>query len=204
MHYSASITISGIPLVPRHLRANSEPGPSSARLSARSSAELPNIVPDLHTTRPAQLSGPKLERWRSMIVRGIFGRFADAPAALNGQVNDIDESSRAANRGSIQPIPHFDGAMFPSWPEQRFPLPLPTPAEQATDMVYILQAPDVRGKFDVARAAALNVPKGPIRGRLTKGETISFDDPTVDGGVRVVRPEDCLTGGGPGKVGLCG
>jgi ribonuclease Z len=134
-----------------------------------------------------------------MILRGIFGRFADTPAAP--KPNGTPESSQsAANRGSVQPIPHFDGAMFPSWPEQRFPLPLPTPAEQATDMVYILQAPEVRGKFDVGRAAALNVPKGPIRGQLTKGATITFDDPTAEGGVRTVRPEDCLTGGGPGKV----
>jgi ribonuclease Z len=67
-------------------------------------------------------------------------------------------------------------------------------------MVYICQAPDVRGKFDVKKAQALGVPNGPSRGMLVKGMDIEVDDPKVEGGKRTIKPEDCLVGGGPGAV----
>jgi ribonuclease Z len=67
-------------------------------------------------------------------------------------------------------------------------------------MVYICQAPDVRGKFDVKKAQALGVPNGPSRGMLVKGMDIEVDDPNVEGGRRTIKPEDCLVGGGPGAV----
>lgn len=66
------------------------------------------------------------------------------------------------------------------------------------DMVYFFQAPDVRGKFDAKRADELGVPKKQ-RGVLTQGGTVEVDVPGQEG-KRVVRPEDCLIGGGPGPV----
>ncbi|KAF5379502.1 hypothetical protein D9615_006481 [Tricholomella constricta] len=60
-------------------------------------------------------------------------------------------------------------------------------------LAYIVVGPRIRGKFDVKAATALGVPSGPLRGQLTKGNTIKFtvkvDDEMVE---RTVRPEDCI------------
>lgn len=64
----------------------------------------------------------------------------------------------------------------------------------------------MRGKFDVNRAKELGVPNGPLRGKLTAGNSIEFDVKIVapDGSEtiekREVKPEQCLGGGEPGAV----
>ena len=55
---------------------------------------------------------------------------------------------------------------------------------------YILQAPPVRGKFDIKKAEALGVPKGSIRGKLAQGGSIEVDN--GNGGKRVIKSEDVL------------
>lgn len=92
----------------------------------------------------------------------------------------------------------FEGIWRPGSADDRFPLPLASDADVATDMVYILRTPDVRGKFDVKTATALGVPNGPERGKLTRGESIEVNDPSAPGGKRTITPEQCLVGGGPG------
>lgn len=67
-------------------------------------------------------------------------------------------------------------------------------------MVYVCQAPGVPGKFDNAKATALKVPFGPIRGKLVRGETIEVDDPANPGQKKVVKPEDVIGGGSEGAV----
>ena len=61
-------------------------------------------------------------------------------------------------------------------------------------LCYVLIGPTGRGKFDVKKAEALGVPRGPVRGQLTKGVTVTF---TVDDGhgnkvERTVKPEDVV------------
>ena len=41
---------------------------------------------------------------------------------------------------------------------------------------YVVQFPDLPGKFDVKKAEELKVPKGPMRGKLVRGETIVLED----------------------------
>jgi ribonuclease Z len=77
---------------------------------------------------------------------------------------------------------------------------VPLPEETATQMIYVCQAPDVPGKFDNAKATALKVPFGPIRGKLVRGEAIEVDDPVNPGQKRVVKPEDVIGGGSEGAV----
>lgn len=66
-------------------------------------------------------------------------------------------------------------------------------------LCYVLIGPTGRGRFDVAKAEALGVPRGPMRGQLTKGEAITF---SVDDGhgnkiERTVKPEDVV---GPPEI----
>jgi ribonuclease Z len=96
-----------------------------------------------------------------------------------------------------------DGTVRFARPDTRYALPPVGDEEVETEMVYICQAPDVRGKFDVKKAMALGVPNGPSRGMLVKGMDIEVDDPSAEGGKRTIKPEDCLVGGGPGAVRQC-
>lgn len=66
-------------------------------------------------------------------------------------------------------------------------------------LAYLLVGPSVRGKFDAKKAEELGVPRGPIRGKLTRGEAITFEVDDGNGGKleRTVRPEDCI---GPSEV----
>ena len=58
---------------------------------------------------------------------------------------------------------------------------------QATTMAYVGTLINPRnGKFNVARAKAAGVPKGPMWGLLGRGECVTLDDG------RVVQPEDVL------------
>ena len=52
---------------------------------------------------------------------------------------------------------------------------------------YICQTSDVPGKFDSKKANELGVPNGPLRGKLTKGESIKI--PNTD---RIVHPQDVI------------
>lgn len=66
-------------------------------------------------------------------------------------------------------------------------------------LCYVLVGPTGRGRFDVAKAEALGVPRGPERGQLTKGETIVFtvDDSHGNQVERTVKPEDVV---GPPEI----
>lgn len=153
--------------------------------------------PAVPSFRPSQLSRPNLERWRKMIVQDLFGRELRPRPTYKTDPEAPAPSPRQATNPFVYPPNGYINAIRA---DSRYLLPLPSEVEQATDLVYICQAPDVRGKFDVARANALRVPNGPARGRLVRGESLEVDDPSAPGGKRTVRPEDCLVGGGPGAV----
>jgi ribonuclease Z len=95
----------------------------------------------------------------------------------------------------------FPGSQPPKTDHPREPtgfscqLPKSTPPGDLA-LAYVLVGPRAHGKFDVKKAAALGVPSGQIRSRLTRGETVSFMSEGVE---RVVRPEDCVgESGSPG------
>ena len=69
--------------------------------------------------------------------------------------------------------------------------PAPERAD-AESAIYLCELFDIPGKFDPGRAAALGVPRGPLCGRLVKGETVT----TPDG--RQVAPTDVMGAGAPG------
>lgn len=203
LHETPSLTISGISLSPEASRTANEAtaGPSSRSSGLPTSYETPDIRPDMRTTRPSLLSSDELSHWRNMVARGILGKPFGRPVAAPIPSDPIPahDPSQPAPPATGEPFHHFDGYFHPSWPEQRFPLPLPSPAEQEADMVYFFQAPEVRGKLNVQKADTAGVPRLQ-RGDLTRGEAVEVDDPSAEGGKRVVRPEECLEGGGPGPA----
>ncbi|WRT69179.1 uncharacterized protein IL334_006163 [Kwoniella shivajii] len=180
---SANITVHGIALIPQP--------------DAESSTSLNvNLDPYNPSFRPSRLSPEDTQKWCDTIVGDMFH---NGPAARSSRKPNPSSPRRSPLR-TVNPFINPDGTICSSIPDTRYPLPVPTREDVETQMVYICQAPDVRGKFDVEKANKLGVPKGPMRGKLTRGEEIEVDDPSIQGGKRIVKPEQCLVGGGPGSV----
>lgn len=175
------------------LQPQSQPEASSSRSPPRpppQSADFVGILPFdplARGFRPSALGQRDLRTWTDLVVGDMFGKRMRAP-------DNWDSSSRS------HPLVTNDGTIRFNRTSTQFALPQVSDREVETEMVYICQAPDVRGKFDVAKANALGLRNGPDRGKLTRGENVVVDDPNVEGGKRTIRPEDCLVGGGPGAV----
>jgi ribonuclease Z len=82
-------------------------------------------------------------------------------------------------------------------------LPPPQPSVSIkTALAYVVVGPLIRGKFDVEKSDALGVPRGPLRGKLSRGEAVTFSvEETVTGEdgketkvsrTVTVKPEDCI------------
>ncbi|OCF35667.1 hypothetical protein I316_02722 [Kwoniella heveanensis BCC8398] len=181
MFKSPNITVSSLALTPQPIA-----GPSTT----------PYDVFDPHSSafRPSRLSPVDAQKWCDAIVGDMFHNGPKARASRR------PHSPRGSPNRPANPFVNPDGTLCTSLPDTRYPLPVPSREEVETQMVYFCHTPDVRGKFNVEMANKLGVPKGPIRGKLTRGEAIEVDDPGVEGGKRIVKPEDCLIGGGPGSI----
>ncbi|KAI0937587.1 hypothetical protein AcW1_001572 [Taiwanofungus camphoratus] len=136
---------------------------------------------------------PKREKQKKKQKKGRKG--AESEASDSGPTNAPNE-----------PLPH-PSSPPPPLPKYNVVHPhrdrrLPSfgyPSDDASSPVkptlsYVVVGPRPRGKFDAQKADALGLKPGPLRGKLTKGETVTF---TVDDGkgnkvTRVVRPEDCV------------
>lgn len=58
--------------------------------------------------------------------------------------------------------------------------------EPTTHLCYVCQTPEVLGKFDIAKAVALKIPKGPLYGQLKKGSAVTLEDG------RVIQPHEVV------------
>jgi ribonuclease Z len=172
---------------------------------------------------PFTLEGDEADAWRHLIIERMFTRSELPPNPQVPPKHSNKKGKREKNAGdtgtetpeagpsqasltSVPQVPHWvDGAtMGQEKPSGRGPKeanpaaalkPLPsfTPPVRDGSTAYIVVGPRVRGKFDVKRAEELGL-FGPLRGRVTRGETVTL---TVDDGTgvkvqRTVRPEDCL------------
>ncbi|CDO70624.1 hypothetical protein BN946_scf184748.g22 [Trametes cinnabarina] len=166
---------------------------------------------------PRSLVGEDAQEWRKLMLQDMFP--LQEPQLLDTTLSRKEKerarlaqvqarkttgkSSEAAEGSASQPAraapPYLVG------PEKRHSR-LPPLAEGDTSappalptLAYLLVGPSSRGKFDVKKAEALGVPRGPIRGKLTKGETITFEVDDGNGGKiqRTVQPEECV---GPSEV----
>ncbi|KAI0330270.1 hypothetical protein GY45DRAFT_1354004 [Cubamyces sp. BRFM 1775] len=130
---------------------------------------------------PRSLSGEDAQEWRKLMLQDMFPM--QELALLDPAHNEKEKARLAQVRGKKINAPQGDASIPPV---------LPT-------LAYVLVGPSVRGKFDAKKAEALGVPRGPIRKRLTSGETVTFEVDDGQGGkiMRSVRPEDCV---GPSEV----
>jgi ribonuclease Z len=67
--------------------------------------------------------------------------------------------------------------------------------DEQRSVALVVHGADIPGKFDAARATALGVPAGPLRGALVRGDTV-----TSPGTGQPVAPADCILPATPGRV----
>ncbi|KAI0635238.1 beta-lactamase-like protein [Trametes polyzona] len=186
-------------------------------------------VPETLTARsrshhfvPGTLTGDEAQEWRKLMLQEMFPMPAPPPATATDSSKGSKEREKArfakvqakktraapsegaadGGEGAEGELPRRAGVP----PDKRFAR-LP-PLVEGSDahghpalptLAYLLVGPSVRGKFDVKKAEALGVPRGPIRGKLTRGETVTFDVDDGAGGKvqKTVRAEECV---GPSEV----
>jgi ribonuclease Z len=170
---------------------------------------------------PATLEGNEAEAWRRLIIDHMFTWVELPPKPRPPPISASKKGKRGQNAddGEMQPSSQVDTSLaslpqVPHWNEDttagqgkplgRGPkgmnpagslksLPTFTPPIRYGSTAYIVVGPRVRGKFDVKRAEELGL-YGPLRGKVARGETVTF---TVDDGAggsvqRTVRPENCI------------
>jgi hypothetical protein len=145
------------------------------------------------------LTTSQLRWWRRQILKGIFKD--PNPSVATAPAVPILPPADAAEK-EPQPEwsrPQRDQALSRSYIPQPIPLDgtdLQTNSQPSLlediRIAYIFQAPMVRGRFDKKKAEELGVPNGPIRGKLTAGQSIEINDPANPGQKKVILPEDVV------------
>lgn len=117
---------------------------------------------------PTALQADKAAEWIELLIRRMFKIRNPLPRSNPGV--DPSEPSEL-EQYLVQKYTH---------------LPLPPHDHHPLSLCYFAVAKTIRGKFDAKRASELGVPHGPIRGLLTKGETVTLANGTV------ITPEMCV------------
>ncbi|KAJ9120156.1 hypothetical protein QFC22_003055 [Naganishia vaughanmartiniae] len=155
------------------------------------------------------LSTSQLRWWRRAILKGIFKdpnpgvTPSNVAIPISAPPLEVTDSSATTEKPPSRPPSPGKFQRQQTLSRSYIPQPIPLDGNdyhtnsqpslmEDVRIAYILQAPQVRGKFDNAKAKQLGVPNGPIRGKLTAGQTIEFDDPQNPGQKKVVKPEDVI------------
>ncbi|GBE87655.1 hypothetical protein SCP_1103320 [Sparassis crispa] len=161
---------------------------------------------------PTLLGGEEAQTWRKSIIRRMFQlekpevacAGSKSPKKINGKKGQGQNATAEVNPLSnsfhsprlIQAVDASKGRQLPSfcYASDSGVTHSPRPV-----MGYVIVGPRTRGKFDVEKANALGLGNGPLRGKLTKGQTVTFDTKDDSGNMvtRTVRPEDCI---GPSEI----
>ncbi|KAF8956934.1 hypothetical protein BDZ97DRAFT_1848960 [Flammula alnicola] len=146
------------------------------------------------------LTGEAADEYRRLMVRTMF------PGTNIRTPEEEAERNRTGKRkkGHFQVLSHSNAdvdehrqtrASVPQgfWKQlPKYSNSLPSSNTPST-LSYLVIGPRYRGKFDAEKAVELGVPRGPLRGRLSKGETITFDvkvgGETIQ---RTVKPEEVI------------
>lgn len=126
--------------------------------------------------------------------------FHQLPRFVHPSLSSPSSSSPSSHPPTPTPMP-TPTSLAPTPPEP------PNGLTSAPSLAYLILGPRTRGRFNAQRADELGL-KGPLRGRVSKGETVTFtvevDDPRANGGKgengerkkvrveRTVRPEECV------------
>jgi ribonuclease Z len=168
---------------------------------------------------PTALKGEDADSWRRLIIEHMFTWLEPPPKSYKRRSGKLKRGRHTEDAEDPETLPQGDASFAslpqaPHWTEDTMKRQgnppgrgpkgtspagswqrLPTFVAPVRDLstAYIVVGPRVRGKFDVKRADELGL-YGPLRGRVARGETITF---TVDDGTggkvqRTVRPEDCM------------
>jgi len=104
--------------------------------------------------------------------------------ADSNQVNVVCEK----NYVSIEAVP-ITSTLGTSWePVQSDIEPDPKRSRGALVICYVCKIKDIPGKFDPQKASALGIPRGPLFGKLTKGEEVTLPDGRVIAPGQVILP----------------
>ncbi|KAF8579988.1 Metallo-hydrolase/oxidoreductase [Ramaria rubella] len=107
--------------------------------------------------RPLDLTGETAESWRQLVIQHIFpGKLAMPSTSTSANLTLPPEIS--GRKHSVNMV--------------QLNKPLPRMSRHPYTLSYIILGAQGRGKFDSVKASSLGLPSGPLRGRLTKGETI--------------------------------
>ena len=137
------------------------PNPAASATDIYNEPPLDEFAPRF---QPARLGPKRLREWCQKIITNMLG------------------SSHSA------PIPGPSIGWTPQRSDTRYPLPIPPKTETQTDMVYILQAADFPGSFNVQKADLLGVPRHK-RGKFKQGENVEVDDGLFDRSPCPTRPK---------------
>jgi ribonuclease Z len=172
---------------------------------------------------PSTLEGEEADSWRRLIIEHMFTWVEPPPKPLpspklmskrgkrgrdpeNREGPETLPPQSEASLASLPQAPHWveDTMKSQAEPPRRTSqgaspagslrrLPTFATPVHGLSTAYIVVGPRVRGKFDAKRAEELGL-YGPLRGKVVRGETVSF---AVDDGAggkvqRTVRPEDCM------------
>ncbi|KAH9940691.1 hypothetical protein B0H21DRAFT_572283 [Amylocystis lapponica] len=194
-------------------------GSSSPRAEPMSAPE-PTFLQRIRQNQfvPASLRGAESQKWRRLVVGNMFPyqpppplpKVPKAPQQKKDKkqkkVQDAGTSVVPSPQQPPLPPPRVQSTLRYNDAQRNRERRLPPFSYALDDMdthsaptrkptlSYVVFGPRVRGKFDAGKADALGLAPGPLRGRLIKGETVTFMAQDGDGNTveRTVRPEDCV------------
>ncbi|KAG7445158.1 uncharacterized protein BT62DRAFT_951536 [Guyanagaster necrorhizus] len=161
------------------------------------------------TQSPENLEGEAADDWRRLLVQTMFPE-PEKPAKRQHPSQEAAEETSGyvrlnspLNRGNLIAAAERRVPAPPGFYKQLPKFVSPHPRRDSDPSLtptlsYIIAGPRVRGKFDAEKAEMLKIPSGPLRSRLTKGQTITFNVKEGDTVMeRTVKPEDIV---GPSEV----
>ncbi len=190
----------------RPLKRKRSPSPPTS--SKRSSLPASDHVIESASTSPATLSqraktndfspttltGQEAQDWRKLMLQEMFPLEA-APEQDTTLSKKEKRHARQAVVEATTSSKHAQSRTPISQDKKHARLPrLDIDDGSLPTLGYLLVGPSVRGRFDAAKAEQLGIPRGPLRARLTKGETVTFEVDDGSGGKiqRTVRPDECV------------
>ncbi|OCH93318.1 hypothetical protein OBBRIDRAFT_790349 [Obba rivulosa] len=162
---------------------------------------------------PYDLHEEEAEEWRRLVLSSMFPYVEPPPEPKPAEMKQKGKKAADAPpaEAAAPAVPGENPGAGPGTPNNAIPralhhalrytrLPLFSHQDANGEshapptLCYVVVGPRVRGKFDVQKAEALGLGRGPQRGRLTKGETVTVevDDGNGNKIQRVIRPEDCI------------